>query len=759
MKNHACAVVFLTLAAACTSGKESAREDVPETQSAAAAAPAPAPAPAMEAAKRDARMAAGLPPFEQGNRAMKYPATPKDEIVETLHGTQVADPYRWLEDEKAPRVQEWMKAQDALARQELGKLPMREKLAARLKELLYQDVVGVPVTRGGRLFYVRNHADKEKGILYWRDGEQGKEKVLLDPNQWTKDGTVSLGVFEPSWDGKKVAFTRKPNSADEATLHVVDVDSGKESEVDVIPGAKYADVAWTPDSAAFHYEWLPEDPKIPVADRPGYTELRLHKLGTEPRKDVRVHPRTGDPSTFLSGDLSRDGKYFFAYVQRGWLENDVYLKRPGKDREFKLLVKGKKAKYSVHAWKDQLYILTDEGAPRQRIFKASGADPVRAKWKELIPEDKEAAIESWSLVGGHLAVAYLRNAVSELRYFTLEGKPAGVVPLPGLGSVTVPWGLEDSPTAYFAFSSFVFPKEVYRTTVPAGKPQVWGKLTLPLDPSRFVVDQVFYPSKDGTRVSMFVVHRKDLVKDGSAPTILYGYGGFDVSMTSAFKASIYPWLEAGGVWATPNLRGGGEYGAQWHEAGMRERKQNVFDDFLAAAEYLTKEKYTQPKKLGIYGGSNGGLLVGAAMVQRPELFGAVVCAVPLLDMVRYHKFGSGMTWVPEYGNADVAGDFRFLHAYSPYHHVAAGTAYPPMLMMSADHDDRVDPLHARKFVAAVQAASAGGAALLRIEANSGHGGADMVKQSIEQNADLYAFFSQTLGLNEPRGGGAAQGSR
>ncbi len=750
---------LLLLPLACTSGKESAREDAPVAQETQASAPSPT----LTAATADARMAAGLPPpapqARKGMPAMTYPPTRKEAVVDTLHGVAVADPFRWLEDEKSPEVQAWMKAQDDLARVELGKLPSRESLRSRFKELLYYEAVGVPVPRAGRLFYLRAHADKEKAILYWRQGEAGKETVLLDPNTWSKDESVSLGEWVPSWDGKKLAFMRRPNSADEATLYVVDVDTGVESTVDVIPGAKYANPSWSADSRAFHYEWLPTDPAIPEAERPGYTELRFHKLGTPPSKDVVVHPRTGNPQSFLSGELSRDGKYFFAYIQRGWLENDVYVKRPGKDREFKLLAKGKGAKYSVRAWKDQLYVLTDEGAPNKRLFTASGADPARSKWKEIVAEDPDAAVESFTLVDGKLAVLYLKNAASELRLYSLAGKKLQTLSLPGLGTASTLSGQEDSPEAYFSFSSFVFPKEVYRASLSSGETKVWARMQLPLDPSRFTVEQVRYPSKDGTLISMFLVHRKDLVKDGTAPTLLYGYGGFDVNLTSEFRASLYPWLEAGGIYASPNLRGGGEYGAKWHMAGMREKKQNVFDDFIAAAEYLVREKYTQPKRLAIYGGSNGGLLVGAVMVQRPELFGAVGCAVPLLDMVRYHKFGSGMTWVPEYGSADKAEDLPFLYAYSPYHHVAAGTRYPPLLMVSADHDDRVDPLHARKFSAAVQSAGAGNVALLRIEANAGHKGADRVKQAIEANADLYAFFFQTLGVGDGGGAGTAQGSR
>jgi prolyl oligopeptidase len=679
---------------------------------------------------------------------LAYPATRSEPVVDTLHGVQVADPYRWLEDEKAAEVQEWMRAQDALARSWLGALPGREALTRRFTELFYVESTSIPASRGNRLFYLRTHKDKEKGVLYWREGDKGAEKVLLDPNSWSKDGTVSLGSWFPSWDGKKVAFARKPNAADESVLHVVDVDTGKWSEVDVIEGAKYASVNWTPDNKAFYYEWLPTDSSIPVDKRPGYTELRLHRLGGDPKSDTVVHPRTGDPSTFLNGSLSRDGKYLFVYVLRGWAENDVYWKPVG-DKDWRLLAKGQGARYSVLPWKDRFYVLTDEGAPRQRVFVVQPSKPERAAWKELVPEHPKAALENFSIVGNHLALQYLEDAQSKLELVTLAGQPVRSVALPGVGAASILLGLEDKDEAWFSFSSFTTPPQVYKTSVSSGQVSVWAKVALPVQPEQFEVRQAFYTSKDGTKVPLFLVHRKDLPKDGQRHTLLYGYGGFNVSMLPNFRSSIFPWLESGGVFAVANLRGGGEYGKQWHESGRLHRKQNVFDDFIAAGEYLAREGYTRPEKLAIYGGSNGGLLVGAAMTQRPDLFGAVVCSVPLLDMVRYHQFGSGRTWIPEYGTAEKPEDFQVLHAYSPYHRLQAGVRYPPLLMMSADHDDRVDPMHARKFVAATQATGNSAPVLLRIEANAGHGGADQVNKAIASNTDLYSFLFQALGVNDP----------
>ncbi|MFL5346471.1 MAG: prolyl oligopeptidase family serine peptidase [Hyalangium sp.] len=685
---------------------------------------------------------------------MNYPPTRTEAVVDTLHGVRVPDPYRWLEDERSPEVQAWMKAQDAFTREQLARYPSRESLRQRFTELFYVESVSAPAVRGNRYFYVRTHKDKEKAVLYWREGEKGEERVLLDPNTWSPDGTVSLGLWSPSWDGRKLAFTRKPNAADEAILHVLDVDTGTWSEVDVIEGAKYASPSWTPDNQSFYYAWLPTDPSIPVAERPGYTELRLHRLGSEPKTDPLVHPRTGDPRTFLNGGVTRDGKYLFVYISRGWNENDVWWKRVG-EKDFRLLVKGQGAKYSVDVWQDWFYVLTEEGAPLQRVFKVSPGKPERSAWRELVAEDPSASLQSINIVGGHLALEYLKDATTRVRVVTLEGQPVRDVALPGVGAASNLYGLEDSDDAWFVFSSFISPPQVYKTSVSTGRVELWARVELPIQPERYTVEQAFYRSQDGTRVSLFVVHRKGLKRDGTNPVLLYGYGGFNVSLLPSFRSSIYPWLDAGGVYAVANLRGGGEYGQAWHEAGRLHLKQNVFEDLHAAAGFLVREGYTRPEKLAIQGGSNGGLLVGAAMTQRPELYGAVVCQVPLLDMVRYHRFGSGETWVPEYGSAENPEDFRVLHAYSPYHQVRPGVRYPALLMMAADHDDRVDPLHARKFVAAVQAVSQQAPALLRIEANAGHGGADQVAKAIESNVDLYSFLLGVLGVQAAGVGSAA----
>ncbi|MCL4810821.1 MAG: prolyl oligopeptidase family serine peptidase, partial [Thermoanaerobaculia bacterium] len=500
----------------------------------------------------------------------------------------------------------------------------------------------------------------------------------------------------------------KENNSDEATLRVIDVATGKVSEVDVIPGGKYASASWTPDGTGFYYTWLPTDPKIPVDERPGYQEVRFHRLGEDPAKDRVVHERTGDPTAFLGAGVSRNGRWLVLSIQHGWTSNDVLyrdLADPRQADRWTPLVVGTESQWGVEVFGDRFFVTTNDGAPRSRVLEVDPLRPARKEWKEVVPERKDATLVSASVLGGRLALNYLKDAASLLEVRELDGTLVRDVTLPGLGTVTGPSGLSDDDEAFFSFESYTTPREIHAMSMKTGAQELWFRLKVPVDPSAYEVEQVFFPSKDGTRLSMFLVHRKGMKRDGTARAILYGYGGFQVSETPYFSAMLYPWLEEGGVWAAVNLRGGGEYGEEWHRDGMLLKKQNTFDDFLAAARWLSAEKVTSPGRLAIYGGSNGGLLVGAAMTQEPKAFSAVLCAVPLLDMVRYHLFGSGRTWISEYGSADEPRQFEALRAYSPYHAVKKGVAYPATLLLSADSDDRVDPMHAGMFAAALLAAT------------------------------------------------------
>lgn len=700
----------------------------------APASPPPQPAPTTAAAASAKRTAPPGPPLAR-----------REPVAETLHGVEVVDPYRWLEDESSKEVSTFLREHHTYARAQLDALPTRDALVSRLTKLSYLESVSSPRRRGSRFFLTRRHEDKEKLVHYWRASRDGEDRVLIDPNRLSDDGSLSVRDLSVSWDGRWVAYKKAANNADEAELEIKHVVTGKVREGEVIPGAKYATASWDETSKGFYYTRLPMDVDIPTADRPGYAAVYYHQLGTDPARDRLVHQKTGDPEVFIRGEVSRDGRYLFVSKYHGWAKVDVVYKDLRHDETWKPLAVGMDAKFYPEAHEGRIYVLTNYGAPRFRLMEFEPEKPHVSDWKELVPQHETAVLKDMTVVGGHLALKYLEKASSLLTIADLDGREVRRVELPGIGTIAGPSGHPDDDIAYYSFSSYTTPWTIYETSVEKGGAKPYFELDVPVDPEPYVVEQVFYPSKDGTKVSMFIVRRKDLKKDGTTPFILHGYGGFNISELPEFRASSFAWLEAGGAIALPNLRGGGEYGEAWHRSGMLDKKQNVFDDFIGAAQWLIDEGYTSSKRLAIRGGSNGGLLVGAVMVQRPELFRAVVCAVPLLDMVRYHRFGSGKTWISEYGSADDPKQFPYLYAYSPYHHVEDDVAYPALLMLTTDSDDRVDPLHARKFVAAVRhASSSGHPVLLRVEENAGHGGGDKVDKRVQQQADIFAFLMREL---------------
>jgi prolyl oligopeptidase len=676
-----------------------------------------------------------------------WPTTRIGTDRDVLHGKTIADPYRWLEDETSPEVQAWMTAQDRYTRGVLAALPHRDAWVARLKQVFYFDAVGAPLHREGRYFYSRKHVDKEKTIVYWKQGETGAERVLFDPNQWSSDGSTSLGVWSPSHDGRYVAYAVRENNADESVTRVFDVAAGVDL-ADALEGTKYAMASWTPDNDGFYYTWVPPiSDRVTIADRPGFAEVRYHKLGTPQASDPVIHPATGDAGTFIGGEVSRDGHWLQVVIQHGWNSTDIYLRDTRTQATgWTPLVEGVDALFDLIIWRDQFYVVTNHGAPRKRVYKVDPAHLERAAWQEIVAQS-DATLEFASIVGERLVLTYLRNAASEVEVHDLAGALEHKLELPPLGSTGAIVGNPDEDIGYLGYSSFTEPQIIYRASIATGELAEWTRVELPIDTAQLAAQQVFYPSKDGTRISMFLLSKRGVVRDATNPTILYGYGGFSVSLTPAFASSRAVWLERGGVIAIPNLRGGGEYGEDWHRAGKLLAKQNVFDDFIAAAEYLIAERWTSREHLAVQGGSNGGLLVGAVVTQRPELFRAAICSVPLLDMLRYHRFGSGKTWVPEYGSPDDAAQFEVLYRYSPYRvAVDAGPrAYPAIVFDTSDHDDRVDPMHARKLAAVLQARHTGDAPiLLRIERNAGHGGADLVKEQVERGADLLAFLEAIL---------------
>ncbi|XYH97714.1 prolyl oligopeptidase family serine peptidase [Sorangium sp. So ce1128] len=698
---------------------------------------APRPAPPLKAPAPSA-VAPTSPP------ARAYPLSRSADVIDTLHGVPVSDPYRWLEDGEAEDVREWTQAQSAFARAELAKLPERDALLKRFRELYDIERVSAPLQRGGRYFWSKKPVGQEKEAVYWRKGKASEPRVLLDPNGWSPDGSVSLGSWLPSWDGQYVVYQVKKNNSDEATLEIVEVATGKKLP-EVLEGAKYADrtaTAWDGKSAGIYYVKVPPlGGPVSAADRPGLAEIRYHALGDDPARDRLVREATRDPKTFHQVSASRDGRWLIATVQHGWVSTDVYIQdlRAGKKAAWRPLIEGQPHLYWVDPHRDQLYILTDEGAPNYRVFRADPLRPARERWVEVVPERRDEKLDRLSIVGNRLGLVYLKDVIARLEVRELDGRPAYEVKLPGVGSVSTLRGDPEDDEAHFTFESFTRPLEIHELSVRTGRTEVAYRTRVPADTAAYATEQVFLTSKDGTRVPMFVLQRKGAPRDGAAPAVLYGYGGFSQAITPSFLSRAIPWLERGGLFAVANLRGGDEYGEAWHRAGMRHNKQNVFDDVIAAAEHLVRQGYTRTDRLVIEGRSNGGLLVGAAITQRPDLFKAALCQVPLLDMVRYHLFGSGKTWIEEYGSADNPDDFRALHAYSPYHRVRAGTAYPSVLLMSVDSDDRVDPMHARKFAAAMQNASTGGPVLLRIQEKAGHGGGDRVQALVEELADAYAF--------------------
>ena len=679
----------------------------------------------------------------------EYPETRRTDTVDEMFGTQVHDPYRWLEDGSKKEVETWMSRQDKFTRRYLEDLPLRERLRKRYRELYYIDAMSSPTPRDDRIFYARQHADKQKDVHYWRpvDGSAGDEEVLLDPNEMGDGENVSVGTLVPSHDGSKVAYTLKENNADAATLYVMDVESGEVSDVDVIEGAKWAYPSWTPDNEGFYYTHFPTDSSIPEDERTGEADVRYHELGTPPSKDRIVHGPTGNPRTTQSIKVSRDGDWLVRTVSFGWNRTDVFVRRRSNtDGEWKTLIEGKPNNYRVRVWNDHFYVVTDDGAPRSRLMKVDAESLDRSDWKEIVPEQEKAVLKFSQIIGGKLVLTYLKNAHSHLEIRDLDGSLVREVDLPGLGSTYGMSGEPDRDRAYFGFESFTQPRRIFSTSIQEGGTEVWSSEELPVDTEDFVSKQVWFESKDGTEASMFVVHEKGALKDGPIPFMMYGYGGFNISLTPFFDESAIPWMEAGGGFAVVNLRGGGEYGESWHEAGMKKNKQNTFDDFISAAEFLIDEEMTTSEGLAIEGGSNGGLLVSAVTVQRPELFGAVLCHVPLTDMIRFPDFGPAKLWVPEYGDPTKEEMFDYLYSYSPYHNVEKGTEYPAFMMLSSANDDRVHPMHARKMAAQLQWAttSRDEPVLFRLEKDAGHGGADLVRSTVSEKVDVMTFLFEHL---------------
>ncbi len=669
------------------------------------------------------------------------PDTRRDGIVDRLHGVDVADPYRWLEVMDAP-TQAWTTAQDRYARDWLAKVPGRAALRTAVRPLLEVESRSAPVRRGKLWFYSRRGPGEDKARHFVSDVGGGNERVLIDPSALGEAVTVR-GVM-PSPGGRFVTFLRATNASDDATLVLRDVATGQDLDAP-IPGARYASPSWLPDESAFFYTGLSTDPEIAPPQRPGTASVRLHTVGSRPQFDERIYGPLGDNQSFLSGEVSPEGRWLVISRFREFSTTQIHVADlSAKARTFVPINPDESERATAQVLGDRLLLHTNRDAPRFRVLELDLNNPA-APWHEVVPQGA-GTLEGIHISSDALTLQWLEKAHSRLEVRDLDGSNPRSLELPGRGTVAAIVGSPTQDDAFLYYASFADPPQWHHIRPATGERTLFWKQHTPIDTDRIEVDQVWVQSKDGTAVSMFVVHRDDTPLDGDRPTLLTGYGGFGVSLTPLFSPTAALWVEHGGIFAVPNLRGGGEYGESWHEAGRGPNKQNVFDDFIASAQWLIEHGWTRPGRLAIRGGSNGGLLVGAAMTQRPEMFGAVVCEVPLLDMVRYHLFGAGPTWIGEYGSSADPDQFATLFAYSPYHRVEQGAAYPPLLMNSADSDDRVDPNHARKFVAAMQwATPASHPALLRVESQSGHGGADSVKARIEHAVDTLSFLRATVG--------------
>jgi prolyl oligopeptidase len=701
------------------------------------------------------------PAAEPEAPALAYPAARRADVIDVYHGVQVADPYRWLEDTDSDETRAWITAQNALSESYLASIPARDAIRARLTELSDFDAYGVPEKVAGRYFFTRRKGLQDQAALYWTPSRGAEPTLLLDPNLLSEDGTVSLARYEISEDGKHLAYGLQRAGSDWMEWRVRRVETGEDLP-DVVLWTKFGTVAWSHSGDGFYYARYPAaDEGRRLTDMNLGQKLYFHRLGTPQSDDTLVFDRPDEPKYTYHPRLTEDGRYLTISVSRGTRPQNLVLYRdlaPSKGRRaprqpaadsMVTLIGEFEAHFRLLGNDGPvLWFMTDLDAPRGRVVAIDLRKPGRAHWREIIGQT-ESTLQDVSVVGDRFFASYLEDAHSRVWMHDREGKRLGEVTLPGLGTAQGFTGQRDHDETFYSFASFTTPPTIYRFDVATGRSEVFHQPRIDFDASRYEVTQAFYQSKDGTRVPMFLAHARGLARDGTSPALLYGYGGFRMPVTPGFSPMRALWLEMGGVLAVANLRGGGEYGDAWHQAGTRLQKQNVFDDFIAAAEWLSAERYTAPGKLAIQGRSNGGLLVGAAITQRPELFAVALPAVGVMDMLRFHTFTIGWAWVDDYGSAEDPEEFRALHAYSPYHNLRPGR-YPATLVTTGDHDDRVVPGHSFKFAAALQVAQQGEApALIRIETRAGHGAGKPTSMQIVEDADILSFTLANLGMQYP----------
>ena len=675
---------------------------------------------------------AGLPP---------PPATEVRLVEETLHGVTVQDPFRWLEDAEDPEVRRWIETQASYARAYLDSRPSRESVRQRMDEILAAGSVSPPVEAGGRYFFARRAGNQDQPVVYMREGLGGPERLLLDPNAMSADGTTTIDWFVPSKDGTLLAYGQSSEGTETSTMRIRDIAADADLD-DVFPKVRFANPQWLRDGSGFYYSRPRDMDSIGPGEELYNRRVYFHKLGSDPGQDRLVFGEGLEEAHIPDAALSGDERYLLLDVFLGWGRNHLFVRDLANGRTV-TIADGGEFSYLGEIKGNTLYLLTNADAPRYQVFAVDLRRPARTHWKSIVPEG-DGVVEFARIVGERLFVGRMRDAHSELFSYALDGSDERRIRLPGLGTVENFSAKPSSGEAFFEFSTYVQSPTVFRIEEQPAEAVVWERPDSPVDADAFEVRQVFFASRDGTRVPMYLIAKEGAPAAEPPPGLLYGYGGFNIALTPQYSPWIFPWIEAGHLLAIANLRGGSEYGEDWHRAGMLGNKQNVFDDFIAAGEYLKAERLVDPDRLIIHGRSNGGLLVGAALTQRPDLWRAAVCGVPLLDMLRYDRFRMAKLWVSEYGSAANPADFEWLRAYSPYHRVEDGIAYPATLIYTADSDSRVDPMHARKMVARLQAASAGQAPiLLRYEQSAGHGRGKPRRKVVEEWADIWSFaFAQ-----------------
>jgi len=678
-----------------------------------------------------------------GSRALPPPPPTEMRVArDTLHGTVVLDPYRWLEDAQAPKTRAWLERQEAYRSEVMAGVPGRERIHSRLAQLRRTDDATVPVARGGRLFFLERAADQELSVLVMRQGERGRDVVLFDPHTLSSDRHAAVRILDVSADGRMLAMGTQRGGEDEVTVSFLDVVT-RRFHADVLPRARYLSVRFTADAKAVYYSRFgPEGPRV----------LR-HALGADPRRDAEIFGAGLGRDRLVSLEVSERGDWMLVTVRHGSAGDQVelHVKDLRRDAPVRALVTGERARFDGKFAGDTLYVRTNWRAPRQRIMAVDLANPEIENWREVVREGKHP-IDGWTLAGGRLLINYAVNVISQVYMVAADGRVLGPVPTGDVGAVRGLSGRWNEPHAYLTYESYHQPPRILRVAAETNDVTTWWSSNAPFRGQDYQVQQAWFASRDGKRVPMFIAHRRGFVPNGTAPAYLTGYGGFAQNRTPRWSPLAALWMENGGVWVEPALRGGGEFGEEWHRDGMLEKKQNTFDDFLAAAEWLVSHRFTSRERLAIAGGSNGGLLVGAALTQRPDLFRAVVCSVPLLDMLRYHRLQVAPFWVSEYGSSEDSAQFRALHAYSPYHRVRIGESYPAVLLVTGDSDTRVDPMHARKMTAMLQSATASDRpVLLRYDARTGHSGGKPRSRQIDDDTETLQFLFWQLGI-EPREG-------